>query len=101
MTNHNPAKQVGFYGRLDFALANGLTEPAVYRMLRMNLVEVVLGLAGPVLSFAGGMSRQQAEQIYTAVVLAESVQDAEPASDADADDDCSWPRLSECPTLWV
>ena len=95
------ARHPTFYQRLDFALANGLTEPQVYRMVRMRLVEVTTGLGGDVLGFSGGLSAEQAVQTFAAICHAEGEQPQDNESGAPEAEDAPSPRLRSCPTLWM
>ena len=96
MTRHTK-----FYQRLDFALAHGLTEPQVYRMVRMRLVAATSGLSGDVLEFAGGLSPEQAVQTFTAICHAEG-EATHDADESPVEDELSAaPRLRSCPTLWL
>ena len=86
-----------FYQRQDFAIQHKLSEPQVYQMLRLSLIEVVRGFGGATLVFAGGMTRDQAVQTYLAQTS--NVEPDEPLDDLEFQDE--QPSLGACPSLWM
>lgn len=95
-----------FYKRLDFALTNEITEAQVFRMLAMGLIEITSCLGGEIMSFAGGLSRDQAVHTFVAacrseIAAAQNENCPEDAMDSDDSADHSGTSLYSCPTLWV